>query len=392
MSNSAMADYHRQNERDYCGSAAALMVLSDADVGIPYSDLDQGRIFREAHRHSPAGWAIHPDGLIHVLNTFENQFVVSSRKNRDRAMGDIAAALDQHGIGPAVLLGGGWHWVMVNQLETEVIQGELMVKAVIIHDPWSPNALPPPQHEANDRCRCRKNGHPDKRYSAKKWRNMFLRCACNPNNLQQHDYVSVIRRLGQDSDSLKSFIPEPAWNNAQAVDGDLVLERFFEIVERFRMTDSLPAGIEPSAPRFVEYRTVNGPGDYYLVSLRRGNRIVGMACIGAATGDLISIQQLASEAEAEKVFGLPELRDGGARSVIDYISKAGRSRDILGSLGRLPDLEDKVSISETLLWRSCPESRSEYLPFWRVTGAGVTVYIRLDGEVFPALTTGRLGE
>ena len=49
-------------------------------------------------------------------------------------------------------------------------------------------------------------------------------------------------------------------------------------------------------------------------------------------------------------------------------------------------LKGKIIIDPILVWKPCVESYSRFLPFYKVKMGNKTVYVRIDGKVYPRLT------
>jgi hypothetical protein len=373
--------YHRQNQTNYCGAAAAMMMLSDGDIGVPIKDLDQKRLYEVASENPKVSdWIIHPKGLSHVLNEAgKGSFEIYTRDKIEEAQGMIAAVLDQRWVAPAILANAD-HWVVVNEMRVE--SGKL--KSVVVHDPWNPVDDPPVTHSESDSCA----GYYDGEIMAQEWRDVFVKCDCLGSG--KHGFLLVAAGLEADAPRLESFIPEPVSDGSKLLDPHWLQDNFNRIIEHFRVEESLPFGASPGLPQLVLH--LEKLSFYYLVPIFRDNKLIGTSSFGAMTGDLESLQFLNPASALDTLLGIPRLREGGREGVLNHLAETLGGLDILrGKVSPHRLNFERLSISETLVWQSCQQSRSKYLPFWRVRLLGQEIYLRIDGAIFFELTRGLLG-
>ena len=110
---------------------------------------------------------------------------------------------------------------------------------------------------------------------------------------------------------------------------------------------------------------------YYIVSFERGGRLTMQAMIDAFDGTLLETEGIEDEEGAlpRNVDAMEALRD---LKVPDWFMHRE------GLIGQHP----------VLVWKPCRQSKSPFLPFYQFSIGNRFVYLRVDGELFDALTTG----
>ena len=93
--------------------------------------------------------------------------------------------------------------------------------------------------------------------------------------------------------------------------------------------------------------------------------------------------------EEQKLAGLAE---GSLPRFVTREAAASKAREHFGL-----DPERAVSVGASLEWLICRQSRSPFMPFWRVvvdpeSPHEVPVFVRIDGPVFPELSPLRPGD
>ncbi|HKI01330.1 MAG TPA: hypothetical protein VKK31_05075 [Thermoanaerobaculia bacterium] len=388
MAKSAASPYHRQDSGKGCGAAVAMMMLSDPQAGVPVGELTQSELFNMANqKFSAKGWEMHPRGLEHSLNSHKEIFSLHENAGFLEGMGVIAATLDGSGIGAAVLINGGEHWVIVNEIIVKFINGRDQVVGVKIHNPWASDGVPPSSHQDGDTCS--NSGNPNKDVSITDWLEAFRDCQCVNELLTQQFPVVAAKTSGKAFD-LKIFEPSPVKPSLFHGIENYIQKNFLSLVDSVHLGGRLPGSADYSPPRLVK-PLGQGRKPYYIVTLSHSDKITGVASIDAETALVRSIQRLGSKARIEGVLGTIRLREGNRDSVRDYLAETAQAlEELLRAKLKSEDFETAL-ISDSQVWKSCDQSRSEYLPFWIVVIRDSTVYVRLDGQFFLHLTSESLG-
>src|SRR5262249_35865350 len=118
------AKYHTQDTSYYCGAATAMMVL--AEIGVPYSALDQDDLYTSNNSHNAqSGWYSDPVGLCYTMvhrkpASFSNTFVVYRQASEAAGSQKLVYTLQHYGVSPQVLVYGCAHWIVVCGVQTDV--------------------------------------------------------------------------------------------------------------------------------------------------------------------------------------------------------------------------------------------------------------------------------
>jgi hypothetical protein len=130
-------------------------------------------------------------------------------------------------------------------------------------------------------------------------------------------------------------------------------------------------GARPTETRLVQQ--INREDSfYYLVSFERDGRHVMQAMIDGFDGTLLETVGIEKESEA-----LPR--------ILDAIEAERRLKD---GAGWFIHREGVVGQHPVLVWKPCRQSKSPFLPFYQFSVGNRFVYLRVDGTLFDALTTG----
>ena len=381
--------YHTQDTGYYCGAAAAMMIL--AEIGVPYSDLDQEDLYTSNHDHNAkSGWYTDPYGLRYTLvdrrpSGFTNTFVVHKPTSEAEGTRDIVYTLHRWGVSPAVLVYGCMHWIVVPGLQTDVepvgAATDYTVEGFWIHNPVYHATSPPPPHDAGDGCGSGGTlGNANDFVTYAGWQSTYF-TGCNYDDpAGSPQYISVCdpdvrdielpRRRAKKllADGRKFLVSEEAVKFSQVGLDEYGLLKDERVAAAMREA-------QPGQPLAV-LRLDRPNTYYYLVPWQTKGRVTALTQIDARFGIFHSLQlrekpvpqeflsrQAVLERVAHKRFELPE------------------------KLGRLILYPEVACLSPTLVWQPCWESFSPHLPFYQFTVGEHTIYVRVDGEVFTKLTT-----
>jgi hypothetical protein len=155
-------------------------------------------------------------------------------------------------------------------------------------------------------------------------------------------------------------------------------------------------GAEPKEPLLVWGK--DGAEDYFIVQFRQGNRTTAILLIDPQTGEVDAVTGIQKTGESMYLFLQPEEVPAALQRY-----KARRSSDDFRPIERedLPRLPadirpETISVVE-LYWEACDQSLTPFQPLYRVEqprsdGSGKdTFYVRVDGELFPAITHAGMG-
>jgi hypothetical protein len=115
---------------------------------------------------------------------------------------------------------------------------------------------------------------------------------------------------------------------------------------------------------------------YYIVDFQIGLRQTARLAIDASTGEVGEIAGVDDPQYALPMF-MP-------RSEV-----ASRLRELTAALKKTPILPfdvTKAALDQHLVWKSCDQSRTPFLPFYVVRDGPREVYVRADGVAFSELT------
>src|SRR5437660_1774210 len=149
--------YHTQDTSYYCGAACAMMTL--AEIGVPYSSLDQIDLYDSNHAHNAQpNWSTDPYGLCYTLNDrrpasfLPRFFVVHKRLTEAEGTRDVAFTLYHYRVSPAVLVYHCAHWNVVRGVQTDVdpTTGPYTVEGFWLNNPvWDSSIT---THDGTDTC------------------------------------------------------------------------------------------------------------------------------------------------------------------------------------------------------------------------------------------------
>lgn len=384
--------YHTQDTSYYCGAACAMMVLSE--IGVSYADLDQDDLYTSNHDHNvQPGWYSDPYGVRFTLMdrkpaSFANSFVVYKPTTEAEGTRKIVYTLQHYQVSPIVMVYGCAHWIVVRGVQTDVDPGgggPYVVEGFWVNNPvWEDNE----PHGAGDVCGGGgAHGVEAQWVSYADWQaTYFTGCAYDSGNgtLQ---YISVC-----DPDTPTIAEPrapkrERRFDGRKLIGAGQAAEVFWtELERRFTQSRDPSKVARRVAERFGRARLDPGQAllvkrldrkdDFYWLvpALADGEGIAGWGQVDARFGDLQSLYLLN---EGAKRFDTR--RSGLGRRI------TGKRFDLGDGLGRLNLRPGTFCVHPTLVWRPCRQSYSPHLPFWMITAGADTLYVRIDGRVYPAL-------
>jgi hypothetical protein len=380
--------YHTQDTNIGCGAAAAMMIL--AEIGVPYSDLDQDDLYTSNHDHNAqnAQWATDPYGLEWTLDHRRPLgtpgYVVYKPTSEAEGTRKIVDTLHRYNVSPAVLVFGCRHWIVVPGVQTDVepVPGaDYTVEAFWIHNPVHHAGEPPPPHDATDTCGSGGAlGDENDFVTYFAWqRDWFTGCdyddpAGSPQYLSVCDpeepelSLPLRRELKFLADGRRLLVPEEAIKFSEHG-----LQEY-QLLEDERVAAAVKDA-QPGKPQPV-LRLDQPNTYYYLVPWETKEGVTALAQVDARFG----------------IFHSLHLREKPARQ--EFLSRdailermAYKRFELPEHRGRLVFYPEVVALSPTLVWQPCQESYSPHLPFYQYTIGENTIYVRVDGEVFTQLTT-----
>jgi hypothetical protein len=387
--------YHTQDTDYYCGAACAMMIL--AEIGVPYSGLDQVDLYDSNNAHNAvAGWSTDPYGLCYTLNDrrpasfLPNYFVVHKRLTEAEGTRDVAFTLYHYQVSPAILVYHCQHWNVVRGVRTNVdpTSGPYTVEGFWLNNPVYDDTLS--THDASDTCGSGgAHGIANEFVTYAEWQtNRFNGCAYDdPGGATQ--WVSVC-----DPEPATIALPRrgetPRYHDGRnLVPREAVRDLAMQGIKHYRLhedenaRETLQWG-ELGEPLMVQ--RLDRPGDFYYLTPWEGDgRITAMVDVDARSGAFKSLRVLSQPARDWTIGGR---RREGVRSAISEMID-GRIFNLSDMKGRFRVYPETYCIPPVLVWKPCRESWSPHLPFYHVVLGGQSLYIRIDGAVFTHLTTGR---
>lgn len=379
------ARYHTQDTGYYCGAAAAMMIL--AEIGVPYSSLDQDDLYNSNHNNNAqGGWYTDPYGLRHTLvdnrpSGFTNTFGVQKPTSEAEGTRKIVYTLHKYEVSPAVLVFGCAHWIVVPGVQTDVepVSGATYtVQGFWIHNPVHQDNEP---HSATDVCGSGgASGNANDYITYANWQaNYFTGCNYDDSSGNKQ-YISV---CDPDEPNLKlplraarKFLFDGreliARENAIQISQESL--KTHNLLEDKRVADIVSSG-RPGKPISV-LRLDRANTYYYLVPWEQEGRVAAITQVDARFGEFLGLHL--REAPLEKEFLHRE-------EVLKSI--ANEKIQLSDMMGRVKLDPEIACLSPTLVWQPCWESWSPHLPFYQFTIGEHKLYVRVDGEVFSRLTT-----
>jgi hypothetical protein len=369
-----------QQHPGLCGPACATMILDARGIHVPLP-----RLWADVKDNTPgpAGppnpgtlcgqfptqiceacgtasfcWCSHPSALVQTLNQHLQQkdyleHVVSSEAD---VTARAVASIDS-GVAPVVLVYGLMHWVVMYGYRCDGTKG-LNVTHVLIHDPADPPGIG----------EMLTDGVP-----VSDWRADYL----EQGECGRYLASWVVLGAGYSAPALKLSHATRENQPMDVLQPDVVLERARIEARRLLSTERWGVALKEARPGTpVLVRRLDGGSPYYIVPFERTDGLpTARLLFNGATG------------EAGQAWGI---RDPGA-NMPPWPSSAELLRRLNGRelavQGRMMRLETaRLRVVDTLVWKPCDQSYTKLLPFHELQQGDETLYLRVDGELFPELT------
>lgn len=386
--------YHTQDQSNYCGAATAMMIL--AEMGVPYTALDQDVLYASNHSHNAhaSGWATDAEGLRYTLNdrrpTGHSPFIVAKALSQEQGAQNLLWTLINYRTSPGALVYSGGHWNVVYGVRTDndPTSGAYTIDGFYHHNPVWHTPPPPPPHDGADDCGSGgSHGTLTQFTPYATWlSNWFTGFHYDdPNGAQQ--WVSV-----DDPDMPRIQMPQRRPLRYLAEGRSLITAQQAEEFARMGLDEYRLAESGPHAERLkggnvsrsLLVHRLDRPDDYYhLVRWEQDSNLTGFIEVDARFGffrGFYSFERVHKEILA-KIESLSE-------------SRAAVSKLVDGLKVELPEQRGYATIRPNtycilpiLVWKPCRESWSPALPFYMAAVGNHTVYVRIDGQVFSHLTS-----
>lgn len=386
--------YHQQDTENYCGAAAAQMIL--ANLGSPVTD--QRLLFKGPMMVGSQRWSTAPDALAELLNTHALARKVNYASHSDAQLDGVRRlcnALVSAKLPAPAVVWGNRHWVVIRGVVYDQdANGSAVAKGFFVNNPvpqvpfatiGQPNNVPPP-HTTRDTCGTG-GGYGSARLYATlySWLRDAWREPCD--GVEPPGYVTVTSASPASEDLEWRFDvsgSEPPPSAAGATDEQKACQVALAGIKDHQLDRNGPLskdlfGAQPSA---ADLSTVLGsaadrPGDpYYLVHFEKSGQRVADAWVDAGSWQFLGIEAPAS--------GTPSLSD-----VVDFVNDSLRA-----NAGALSDVMSPQAIEQHLytvlphfVWTPSAESMSPSRPLVQVNVPGKTLFIGADGRVHRALTS-----
>lgn len=409
--------YHQQDTHYYCGAASAQMVLDSAGAGL----LGQDGLYTDCHNHTTwdqnlfnafgqkIDWATNPDGLTWTMNNRDvnHYYVQYQLANEDAITRKIAWTIEHYGVAPSALVLGSQHWIVVRGMDVSAAPKNsddvtFSVNNLRVNDPWPPvpawnkytssyaqNLLPPPPHGAGDNCGTGGNrGVADSVITYADWEDQYMTGAdYHAQGHWQGKFVAVCdpdpppERRGIPARVRHAFAGETLINRDQVLGLAAAVVKNYPFPEDANWTRSLRRA-KPADAILVQ-RLGRDDDYYYVVPLSTADRVASAALtVNARFGQFL--QATVFPQPEPRLLNLPS-REAVLKSLL------GRRIELPGYRGTLRLREGAVAMLDHWVWKPCLESLSPFWPFRVVVTGTQTLYVRIDGEMFTALTDNVLG-
>ena len=409
MSKRLTVPYIEQIEDFFCGAAAAQMILNFRQVPPPEPDMSitdwQRAIWADigarttgperpveakgAHGYieefegqvcvlcGPGRWncwATTPQALSAVLNMHVSPThhvgIVRNRDAAEFALAAILESIDQDSPAAALIDNGG-HWVVVRGYKADQATPEPIsvrnrsLNGVYILDPADASAAM------------------QRLIPATEFEGLLSPAACAP-SLDNGRFVVVVDRD-------VSGAPPPRDRPSRREPAPMALLSPADIIERAvhyangllqedegePLWEAALRDVTPGKPELVQ-QLDRDDTFYYVVPFARHGQITARLAINAKTGRL---REVGAVEEVDKP--LTPWRDAE-----DFFRRfEGRRIDSDEFKDNIVVKREQAVVSKTLVWRSSRQSRSLLRPFTKITIDGTEIFYRVDGALFPELTT-----
>jgi len=387
--------YHTQDTSYYCGAACAMMILHE--IGASYPGLDQDDLYTSNNSHNvQPGWYTDPYGLCYTLNDrrpasfLPNYFVVHKRLTEAEGTRDVAFTLYHYRVSPAILVYHCAHWNVVCGVQTDVdpTTGPYVVEGFWLNNPvWDTSIS---SHDGSDTCGSGgAHGVANEFVTYAEWQtNRFNGCAYDDSG-GAAQWISVC-----DPEPPTIGLPRRRETKYHAdgkrlIDRNQVAELALSGLKEYGIAESkdgAPAFIGGSFGRPQLVQRLDRPNDfYYLAPWERDGAIVGIVDIDARFGFFKSVRILSAPA---KVW---LMGSGSGKRLTEALTRKinDKTFELPYEKGRFKVYPGTYCIPPVLVWKPCRESWSPHLPFYQLVIGGNLLYVRIDGQVFTHLTSGR---
>jgi hypothetical protein len=386
--------YHAQDTSYYCGAACAMMILHE--IGVPYAELDQDDLYTLNHSHNArAGWYTDPYGLCYTLNDrrpasfLPRFFLVHKRLTEAEGTRDVAYTLYHYQVSPAILVYNCQHWNVVRGVQTDVdpTSGPYVVEGFWLNNPvWDSSVT---FHDDADTCGSGgSHGVANEFVTYAEWRtNRFNGCAYDdPSGATQ--WISVCDPEPAEIDLPRMRPIAYQSDGKRIISTKQTLELAAAALKEYNLMESdLGASFrEGRLGRPLLVHRLDRPNDYYyLTPWEQSDGIMGFLDIDARFGVFRSARAFA-QPESELLIGARS-----SRGLLEAITRRinHRTFELPDEQGRFKVYPGTYCIPPVLVWKPCRESWSPHLPFYQIVVGPHVLYVRLDGQVFTQLTSGR---
>jgi hypothetical protein len=380
----------RQENNKYCGPASAKMVLrwlkvrrsqnqlwdvlqdaADA-LGLPVCESCEGSEVCEP-------WSTNPEALADVLRGL-GKAPIKLVSERGAAATDHAIVWSVLNKIPAVALVQGWaHWLVVHGYHVDrepatIDDTGYQLLGFDVIDPW-------PQTPARvfvDAAEWRSdylNGVPCGRFKGS-----FV-AVCDPEPRRSKGGPTVPARRSEWQEDQRGGRPTGKTGGVRMLPMERARSAAVAGLERAGLTKdevwrTAMRGAKAGVPQLVH--RLDRPRQLYLmVPFDKAKATTAQVLVDAYSGELLTAR--ATE-NVTRTLATP----WSAEEAIDRVAR--RRWDLPGARANLQVRREALFASPTMVWKPCAESLSPFMPFTRVSYGDYAFYVRIDGEVFTALT------
>jgi hypothetical protein len=387
------ADYHQQDDLDFCGQAVAQMILGGLNAPIG----NQAELRRKA---GITGLGTTPEQLCFTLNDTcvppTGKFVVPAEHDKVDSARRLFTALTASSIAVPALVLGGSHWVAVTGAvcDGDPAGASADVLGFFINNPEPQNPkkgcapanrrIADP-HGKDDTCgafapECADYGSANAFVTMYEWLNFYWEARRGEprafTTICTEGAAALPIRGRISHNEARRTAPGVTLSKREACAAALCgIERFGLDRGRSPLAE-LVAGVtaQPDEVFTVDELGSNPPRigssePYYLVSLRRDQVHVASARVGIAEGRFLSLQ-----APPSLVPGRHELFDFAEAALRRYESETG-------DLDARVIAERGFTVHPTLVWRRSAQSMCPFYPFVQINVAGTLVYASMDRRI-----------
>jgi hypothetical protein len=412
--------YHQQDTDYYCGAACAQMVLASpkANLGL----LNQDDLYIENHNNSlnesnlhdaygnPIIWATAPDGLRHTLYDKASwlYFVQDAMTTEDAISHMIAWTIQYYEVAPCALVMGAQHWIVVRGMDVSTAptnwdDSSYVINSFRVNDPWPPvpswnmttrsrdaNLAPPPPHGAADNCGSGGNrGTADQMISYSQWRNTYMTGAnYHPQGHWQGLFVAICDPDPPPPRRGISARREVRFDGSRLIEREEAMLLAKEMIEKRKLPEDenwIAAFRDANATDTITVQRLDRLDEYYTIVPMMSNKARGASAALSFDARFGDFQQAIVFPKPEVILANPPTSEAVLKQVV------GKTIELEKHRGPLRLRKGAVNVFQHWVWKPCMESLSPFWPFRMLTSGGHTVYVRIDGQVFPTLHENFLG-